>query len=95
MPLKHAQAKSKADVLTEIKREYPGAGSGPGHSWKESNFNFAQPSDAWMRGLKPLAAVRVEMKAKAGSAFDVYLVGESAAARFAHMWAPLKTAESR
>ena len=81
MALKQAQAKTKTDVLNEIKMVYPGAGTGPGHDWKEGNFNFAQPSDAWLRGLKPLAALTVEMKAKAGSMFDVYLIGESAAGR--------------
>jgi hypothetical protein len=79
MPLKHVQARSDANVLKEIKWEYPGAGTGPGHNWKESNFSFAQPSDAWMHDLKPLATISVEMKAEAGTVFDVYLVGETTA----------------
>ena len=79
MPIKHAQARIKADVLDELRREYKGAGTGPGHTWTDANFKFAPPSDSWLRGLKPLAALKVEMKFKATSQFDVYLVGEATA----------------
>jgi hypothetical protein len=76
MPLKFAQAKDKTAVFNEIRKEYPGAGTGPGHNWQISNFNFGAPSDAWLRGLMPLATLKVELKGKS-IGFDVYLVGES------------------
>ncbi len=70
----HAQSKSKRDVFAEIKREYPGPGVG--HDWRENNFNFSPPSDAWLRGLKPLTALIVELKGKS-TGFDVVLKGQS------------------
>jgi hypothetical protein len=76
MPLKHAQAKDKEAVFAEIRREYPGPGVG--HDWRMNNFNFAAPSDAWLRGLKSLAAIKVQLKGKS-LGFDVLLVGESTA----------------
>ena len=63
MPLKQAQASSKRDVLTEITKEYKGGSSvAQANTWKESNFTFSAPSEAWLRGLKPLAAVKVQLK---------------------------------
>jgi len=81
MPIRNDQAKQKAAVLKEIQKEYPGAGTGPKHVWKDSTFAFAPPSDAWLRGLKPLAGLKVRMKVKpgGGGVFDVYLAGESTA----------------
>ncbi len=79
MSLKFAQAKDKAAVLNEIKKQYPGAGTAPGHNWTSNNFNFGAPSDAWLRGLMPLAEIKVELKSNGSMGFDVFLIGKTQA----------------
>ena len=82
MPQKIAQAKNKTDIFNELNQAYRGASTAPSASprtWKETNFNFASPSDVSLRGLKPLAALEVELKLKpvGVNLFDVYLAGQS------------------
>jgi hypothetical protein len=77
MPIRFPQAQDKTAILNEIRTKYPGASAAaPPRVWQPHNFNFQAPSDAWLRSLKPMATLTVDLRSTV-AAFDVYLVGTS------------------
>lgn len=79
MPIKKAQATDKQAILAEIRIQYPGASRNvPPRVWQDQNFTFKAPSDAWLRGLKPLAALDVWLQYRdVDGKNDVILKGET------------------